>query len=442
MMRTSLAFLLFTLLLAMGAIAHLGIGARFIAPKTVVEAFFHFDPRNFDHNIIIKLRLLRLCGAMVTGAALGVAGVLLQSVIRNPLGEPHILGLNAGAALAVVLTSALGLTLPFGRPLIAAAGAAALFLLVLMFSSSGRAGLTPMKVTLCGVAMSAFAASITATVLILDEQTLLAMRTWLAGDLAGLSGETIAAALWVAAMGFVLALGLSPSLNMLAMGDRMAQGLGVSLLKTRLLALLSIALLCGAAVSLAGPIGFIGLVVPQLIRRVVSVDLRVMVPLSALCGALVLLLADIAARTLFTPWELATGIMTALVARPSLSSWLQGCSNEPGWIACVTRGGFLGAGSSKSAGVPGRPDAGGLLANRFWPDARLASRPRIRHWAGAVLSRKPDPRDALYRDGYPSAAPADGGTVRRDARHGWRGNAVHYPQWPGGPGAYRRERGL
>ena len=177
MMRTSLAFLLFTLLLAMGAIAHLGIGARFIAPKTVVEAFFHFDPRNFDHNIIIKLRLLRLCGAMVTGAALGVAGVLLQSVIRNPLGEPHILGLNAGAALAVVLTSALGLTLPFGRPLIAAAGAAALFLLVLMFSSSGRAGLMPMKVTLCGVAMSAFAASITATVLILDEQTLLAMRT-------------------------------------------------------------------------------------------------------------------------------------------------------------------------------------------------------------------------------------------------------------------------
>ena len=100
MMRTSLAFLVFTLLLAMGAIAHLGIGARFIAPRTVVDAFFHFDPRNFDHNVIIRLRLLRLCAAMVTGAALGVAGVLLQSVIRNPLGEPHILGLNAGAALS------------------------------------------------------------------------------------------------------------------------------------------------------------------------------------------------------------------------------------------------------------------------------------------------------------------------------------------------------
>ena len=316
MMRTSLAFLLFALLLVMGAIAHLGIGARVIAPQTVVQALLHFDPRNFDHNVIVRLRLIRLAAAMVTGAALGVAGVLLQSVIRNPLGEPHILGLNAGAALAVVLTSALGFTLPFGRPLIAAVGAAALFMLVLTFSSSGRTGLTPMKITLCGVAMSAFASSITATVLILDEQTLLAMRTWLAGDLAGLNAEIVRSASWVAAVGFALALWLSPSLNMLALGDRMAQGLGVSLLKTRLLALLAIALLCGAAVSIAGPMGFIGLVVPQLIRRLVSVDLRVMVPLSALCGALVLLLADIAARTLFTPYELATGIMTALVGAP------------------------------------------------------------------------------------------------------------------------------
>ncbi|WP_336243011.1 iron ABC transporter permease [Enterobacter cloacae] len=316
MMRTSLAFLLFALLLVMGAIAQLGIGARVIAPQTVVQALLHFDPRNFDHNVIVRLRLIRLAAAMVTGAALGVAGVLLQSVIRNPLGEPHILGLNAGAALAVVLTSALGFTLPFGRPLIAAVGAAALFMLVLTFSSSGRTGLTPMKITLCGVAMSAFASSITATVLILDEQTLLAMRTWLAGDLAGLNAEIVRSASWVAAVGVALALWLSPSLNMLALGDRMAQGLGVSLLKTRLLALLAIALLCGAAVSIAGPIGFIGLVVPQLIRRLVSVDLRVMVPLSALCGALVLLLADIAARTLFTPYELATGIMTALVGAP------------------------------------------------------------------------------------------------------------------------------
>lgn len=315
-MRAGLASVVFLALLLMGAIIHLGLGARFIPPSTVVQAFLAFDPRNFDHNVIINLRLLRLAAALITGAALGVAGVLLQAVIRNPLGEPHILGLNAGAALAVVLTSALGLALPFGRPLIAAAGAATLFLLVLTLSSAGRTRLTPMKVTLCGVAMSAFASSITAAVLILDEQTLLAMRTWLAGDLAGLSWATTQYAAWVAAAGFAFSLWIAPSLNMLALGDRMAQGLGVSIVRTRILALIAIALLCGAAVSIAGPIGFIGLVVPQIIRRLVSVDLRVMVPLCACCGALVLLLADIAARTLFTPHELATGVMTALVGAP------------------------------------------------------------------------------------------------------------------------------
>lgn len=314
-MRACLTAIGLIILLLLGSILHLGLGARFISPYTVVQALFAFDSRNFDHSVIVNLRLLRLVSALIIGAALGVAGVLLQSVIRNPLGEPHILGLNAGAALAVVLTSALGLTLPIGRPLIAAAGAAAVFTLVFMLSSSGRSGLTPMKVTLCGVALSAFASSITAAVLILDEQTLLAMRTWLAGDLAGLSWPTATFAGEVAAGGFALALWLAPSLNMLALGDRMAQGLGVSLLRTRILALLAIALLCGAAVSIAGPIGFIGLVVPQLIRQA-SVDIRVTIPLSACCGALLLLLADIAARTLFAPHELATGVVTALVGAP------------------------------------------------------------------------------------------------------------------------------
>lgn len=315
-MKTSLASLMFILLLCAGAIVHLGLGARYIAPHTVVQALIDFNPRDFDHNVIVNLRLLRLVAAVIVGAALGVAGVLLQAIIRNPLGEPHILGLNAGAALAVVLTSALGLTLPFGRPLIAAVGAGTLFLLVLMLSSAGRVGLTPMKVTLCGVALSAFTASITAAILILDEQTLQALRTWLAGDLAGLSWATTQTAAWVAAAGWALSVWLAPYLNTLALGDKMAQGLGLSLLRTRFLALLATALLCGAAVAIAGPIGFIGLVVPQLIRRLVSVDLRVMVPLSACCGALVLLLADIAARVLFTPHELATGVMTALVGAP------------------------------------------------------------------------------------------------------------------------------
>lgn len=317
--RVSIAALGLLALVMMAAIAHLGLGARYIAPPTVLQALIAFDPHNFDHRVIISLRLLRLVAAIFTGGALGVAGALLQSVIRNPLGEPHILGLNAGAALAVVATTALGITVgdvAISRPLIAATGAALLFSLVMLLCSAGRAGFTPMKVTLCGVALSAFASSITAAILILDEQTLMSMRTWLAGDLAGLSWAQITPAAMAATAGFALAIGLAPALNMLALGDTLARGLGVSLARIRLLSLLAIALLCGAAVAIAGPVGFVGLVVPHMVRRLAGSDLRVVIPLSALGGAALLLLADIAARTLLSPQELATGVMTALVGAP------------------------------------------------------------------------------------------------------------------------------
>ncbi|HED4101293.1 iron ABC transporter permease [Klebsiella aerogenes] len=317
--RPRLAMLLLTLMLIAGSLIHLGLGARWIAPQTVLQGLIEYDPRNFDHRIIVDLRLVRLAAALLTGAALGVAGVLLQTVIRNPLGEPHILGLNAGASLAVVATSALGLSVgdfPAARPLTAACGAALLFGGVMALASAGRGGATPLRITLCGVAISAFASAVTAAILILDEQTLLAMRTWLAGDLAGLNWATLQAALVPALSGMGLALLLAPRLNVLALGDKVALGLGVNLVQTRLLGLAAIALLCGAAVAVAGPIGFVGLVVPHVVRRLITQDIRLALPLAAPVGALVLVLADIAARTIVAPQELATGAMTALVGAP------------------------------------------------------------------------------------------------------------------------------
>ncbi|HBY9529031.1 TPA: iron ABC transporter permease [Klebsiella aerogenes] len=317
--RPRLAMLLLTLMLIAGSLIHLGLGARWIAPQTVLQALIEYDPRNFDHRIIVGLRLVRLAAALLTGAALGVAGVLLQTVIRNPLGEPHILGLNAGASLAVVATSALGLSVgdfPAARPLTAACGAALLFGGVMALASAGRGGATPLRITLCGVAISAFASAVTAAILILDEQTLLAMRTWLAGDLAGLNWATLQAALVPALSGMGLALLLAPRLNVLALGDKVALGLGVNLVQTRLLGLAAIALLCGAAVAVAGPIGFVGLVVPHVVRRLITQDIRLALPLAAPVGALVLVLADIAARTIVAPQELATGAMTSLVGAP------------------------------------------------------------------------------------------------------------------------------
>ena len=313
--RPRLALLLLTLLLIAASLVHLGLGARWIAPQTVLRALLEYDPRNFEQRIIIDLRLVRLAAALLTGAALGVAGLLLQTVIRNPLGEPHILGLNAGASLAVVATSALGLSLgafPAGRPLTAACGAGLLFGGVMALASAGRGGATPLRITLCGVALSGFASAVTAAILILDEQTLLAMRTWLAGDLAGLNWSTLQTAL----IGLGVALLIAPRLNVLALGDKVALGLGVNLVQTRLLGLLAIALLCGAAVAVAGPIGFVGLVVPHVVRRLVTEDIRLALPLAAPVGALALVLADIAARTLVAPQELATGAMTALVGAP------------------------------------------------------------------------------------------------------------------------------
>ncbi|HDS2211240.1 TPA: iron ABC transporter permease [Klebsiella aerogenes] len=317
--RPRLAMLLLTLMLIAGSLIHLGLGARWIAPQTVLQALIEYDPRNFDHRIIVDLRLVRLAAALLTGAALGVAGVLLQTVIRNPLGEPHILGLNAGASLAVVATSALGLSVgdfPAARPLTAACGAALLFGGIMALASAGRGGATPLRITLCGVAISAFASAVTAAILILDEQTLLAMRTWLAGDLAGLNWATLQAALVPALSGMGLALLLAPRLNVLALGDKVALGLGVNLVQTRLLGLAAIALLCGAAVAVAGPIGFVGLVVPHVVRRLITQDIRLALPLAAPVGALVLVLADIAARTIVAPQELATGAMTSLVGAP------------------------------------------------------------------------------------------------------------------------------
>ncbi|QXZ81862.1 iron ABC transporter permease [Rhizobium sp. L51/94] len=299
------------LLLAILTLAciHISIGARAVSPLTLFQAVFHFDPANFDHQLLVKLRFARLAAALLVGAALGVSGLLLQGLLHNPLGEPHILGLNAGAALAVTATS----SVPFlsgglSRPLIASVGAATLFILVLAVSSAGRSGPTMLKVTFCGIALSSLASSITSAILLFDEETLQSLRFWLAGDLAGVSYGTIAAALGPIAVGLLLAFFIGPRLNALA--------LGVPIWTTRFVGLCATAILAGTAVSIAGPIGFVGLIVPAIARWSAGGDARIALPLAALLGAALLVAADIGARTLFTPYELATGIMTAMLGAP------------------------------------------------------------------------------------------------------------------------------
>lgn len=308
-----------TTLFAVLALLHLGVGARPVSPLTLIEVIIRFDPANFDHRILTSLRLPRLEAAILCGACLGTAGLLLQSLLRNPLAEPHILGLNAGASLAVVVCAALPAAfVPTGlaRPLIAALGGGLVFALVLALASTGRIGLTITKLTFCGIALSALTSALISAILILDQDTLEAMRLWLAGDLAGANRAATLAALPPVGAALLAAVMIAPRLDAMMLGDAVAIGLGVPVRSTRAIGLAATALLCGASVSIAGPIGFVGLIVPGIAHRLSGGRHLLSLALAALGGAALLLSADIAARFLLAPREIATGIMTALIGAP------------------------------------------------------------------------------------------------------------------------------
>lgn len=294
-------------------------GSRPISATTILQALWQFDPDQFDHQILRRIRLPHMATAACAGAALGVCGVLLQSVLRNPLGEPHILGLNSGATLAVVATGMVPMGLlssANARPVVAAIGGGLVFCAVLGLASAGRTGLTMAKVTFCGIALSALASTVTSALLLLDDDTLSMLRYWLVGDVSGGTLEALRASTPILLLGLGLALSVAHRLNILALGDAMATGLGIPVRQTRAICLIAAALLCGGAVALCGPIGFVGLIVPIMARRLSAGNHCWALPMAICLGASLLLLADLAARTLFQPHELATGLMTAFVGAP------------------------------------------------------------------------------------------------------------------------------
>lgn len=299
---------------ACAALLSLAIGARPISVFTILSAFVDYDPAAFDHQALFLFRLPRVMAAILVGAALALTGGLMQTVIRNPLAEPQLLGLNSGAALAVVATSVAGLDAAGTmRPAVAALGAFTAFSVVFALSAIGRAGATPLKVTLSGVIVSAFASSVTSALLLIDDQALQDLRLWLAGDLAGQSVEGLEVAAPIICVAALAAFLLTPRLSALALGDDVARGLGVNVRTTRFAALCVAALLSGAAVTLAGPIGFVGLLVPHLVRRVMGENIRLQFLACLFGGPLALLVADLFARLLIAPAEIATGVVTGAV---------------------------------------------------------------------------------------------------------------------------------
>lgn len=292
------------------------LGARDIPLRVILESFTTFD-HSFDHLVIQTLRVPRSLIAIGVGASLAVSGALMQGLTRNPLAETGILGIEAGGALAVVGTLFL-----FGSASLAGyAGAAFLgagiaAVLVYWLGTLGPGGATPLNLTVAGAAMTALISSITTAILIVSQRTLEEIRFWLAGSLAGRDFSLFLQILPFMAVGLLLALLLGRQITTLSLGEDVATSLGQRTLWIKLLTALSVVLLAGSSVAIAGPIGFVGLVVPHAVRLFIKTDYRWILPYSALLGAILLLVADIAARVLLKPQEIPVGVMTAIVGAP------------------------------------------------------------------------------------------------------------------------------
>ncbi|AUZ87167.1 FecCD family ABC transporter permease [Arthrobacter sp. TmT3-37] len=314
--RTAAQLVLTALVLLAFCVASLTIGARSVGPGTMIDAVLAFDPADGDHAVVLS-RVPRTVIGLLVGAALATAGAALQGIARNPLADPGILGINAGASLAVVVGIHLfDLTTASGYIWCAFAGAGAAALAVYAVASLGREGATPVKLALAGAALAAGLASLTNAVLVSSQETLDAFRFWQVGTLSGRGWDVIGTVAPFLLVGLVMTLATGKVLNGLALGDDVARGLGQNVNLARGITALGVVILCGAATAAAGPIAFVGLVIPHVVRLVVGADYRWILPFSALLGPVLLLGADIIGRVILPPGEVQVGIMTAVVGAP------------------------------------------------------------------------------------------------------------------------------
>jgi ABC-type Fe3+-siderophore transport system permease subunit len=309
--------LLLLLLVVVAAGASLAIGTRSIGLGEVWRALLDPSLGTEEAAIVRGLRAPRTAIGLLAGLALGTAGALMQGHTRNPLGDPGLLGVTAGASLAVVLAiSVLGVGTPAGYVWFAFAGALAGTVLVFAIGSVGRGGGTPVTLALAGAALSALLFAVVRTILVSDQQTLDSFRFWVVGSLAGRGADVAWQVAPFVAAGLVLATVNAPALNLLSLGDDVARGLGQRIWPARAVGLAAITLLAGAATAACGPIAFVGLVVPHVARRFTGTDHRWVLPCSALLGALLLLVADVIGRLVVQPGELEAGLVVALVGAP------------------------------------------------------------------------------------------------------------------------------
>jgi iron complex transport system permease protein len=301
------------------ALLSLRVGSLGITTADAWNALFHYNPDNYAELVVRTLRLPRTLYAIVLGAGLGLSGTVAQAITRNPLADPSILGVSSGATLAVVIAVFFfGFTAPYQYVWFAFVGALLASLLVFVLSASGRGGPTPTKVALAGIVISAMLFAWTSALLLLDRETMDVVRFWMAGSVAGRDLSTL---YWLAPFilgGSIASLFLGHQLNVLTLGDETARALGMRTGMLRLIGLVLVVVITGACVAAAGPIAFIGLATPHLVRSVIGPDYRWVLPYSMVVGAILLTSADIIGRVIARPSEVQVGIVTAVIGAPVL----------------------------------------------------------------------------------------------------------------------------
>lgn len=294
----------------------ISFGAKDLTLNTVWSAVFHYNPALTTHQIIHELRLPRVLGSAIIGAGFAVAGALMQGITRNPLADSGILGINAGATFMVALSFAFFPDLPYSSlVLVSFLGAVLSTVFIFILGSATPGGLTPLRLTLAGAVVAALLHSLSSGVAIyydLNQD----LAFWYAGGVAGVKWHHLKLLVPIILLALAGAVMISRSVSLMALGEEVSVNLGVKTKRIRLLGIILAIILAGVGVSAVGSIGFVGLVIPHIARRLVGVDYRFIIPLSALLGAILLVLADLGARMVHPPKELAISLMVALVGVP------------------------------------------------------------------------------------------------------------------------------
>ncbi len=302
--------------LLVAVVLSLGVGARTLAPSTVWDSLLNGG--DSDADLIVRgLRVPRTVAGILVGAALGLAGALMQALTRNPLADPGILGVNAGAACAVVLAIAYaGITQLEQYVWFALIGAAVATVVVYLLGSTGRGGATPVRLVLAGAATTAVLTGVISAVVLTNGIAFNGYRSWTVGSLQHVNSSVVVQVLPFLLVGYLLALCLGPALNAIALGDHLAVALGARVGRVRVAGIVATTLLCGAATAVAGPIAFIGLVVPHSVRAFTGPDHRWILPYSMVAGAVLVLVSDVIGRLVLWPSELEVSVVTAILGAP------------------------------------------------------------------------------------------------------------------------------